>query len=267
MTLGDPSRRAGVKGPDEDAVRVPHWAMAALLMFGLHLLWLIWLVPSPARYHTPYRPPTRFSFLTARAVGEAAGVDPQGDARVLWSPILLSLPTPMGFSGAVVSESLDVRPSLEAPPGHARFLERERYDRPPPDPGRQVRDLDLAAPVELDLDPGARPPPPTREPGLTILPMTDGPPLVDTPWPANGSGATTGGDWRVTARLVFGAEGQVRAVFLEDAAGDPAVNRLAARALRLWRTEPGSDGRVARVSLSYLAVPPETRASDERGVP
>lgn len=259
MTPSAPSARAG-KGPDEDAVRVPHWVVAALVMGGLHLLWLIWLVPAPAGYRASYRAPTRLAFLTSVVDGAGGG----GDPRALWSPILLSLPTPMGFSGAVVSDELHVRPALDAPPGRARFLERERYEERVPDPSRHARDLSLAVrpAAETEPDPG-HPPHPVPEPGLSTT--FDPVPLEHAPWPPGSAPATN--DWHLGARLVLDAGGDVRAVFLEVPSSDPLLNRRAARVLRRWRGDPGEDGRIIHVVLNYVAGPPAAAPPGEGGAP
>jgi hypothetical protein len=190
------------------------------------------------------------TFLPRHGDETAAG-NLNGHARILWSPILLSLPTPMGFSGGVVSDVLDVRPSLDAPTRRARYLERREYAAPPPDFGLRLGDLQRLVPLSV-VDGGGVVFPREREAGLTVLPA-DGPAtpeLVDTPWP---EAAHETGDWDLTARLLFDPDGTVRAVLIEDPAGEPSVNRRAARALRRWRATPGPEGGERRILLRHVA--------------
>lgn len=239
-------------------MRVPHWVMATLVMCGLHLLWLIWLVPLPSFLRAPPRKPLHISILTGALDGQENGGNPNSDARVLWSPILLSLPTPMGFSGAVVSENLDVRPALNAPSGRPWLLERDDYGSTATDLARIGLVLDLTEPEGRIPLPVAASSPPPVEPGLTIETMDRpaGPRLVHTPWPEEEGTAGADISWGLTARLDIAPSGSVRAAMIEGPAADPAVNRLAARTLKRWRAEPTASGGIVRVALGHVVPPP-----------
>jgi hypothetical protein len=235
-------------------------------MLGLHLLWLIWLVPSPILFRTPSQTPQRIRFLTRAADANGHGGDPNGDARILWSPILLSLPTPMGFSGAVVSDELVVQPSLVAPPAQPRYLERTDYRPPLPVVAARVP----AAREGRGGRPGAGSsgrPRPGPEPGLRITtsPAGGGPRLVHIPWPEDSAGMVTSTSWKITARLEVEPGGAVSAAFLETTAPSQTVNRLAARMLRQWRADADSTGGVARVAVRYVARAAPGAAGEEDG--
>jgi hypothetical protein len=92
-----------------------------VLVLAPHLSWL--MIP----LHAPVSPPSAASSRMAYLPGDGAKV---------WSPILFSLPTSAGFSGALRKEGSRIRPPLGEPLDLAMRLPPLVPDVDPPSLGR-----------------------------------------------------------------------------------------------------------------------------------
>ena len=76
---------------------MPDIILATILMVSLHLFWGIWLRPETSRS----------AFLGGRRGPRVSYAPPTSESvNRLWSPVLLSLPSPAGFSGRAISDEI-----------------------------------------------------------------------------------------------------------------------------------------------------------------
>ena len=159
-----------------------------------------------------------------------------------FEPVLLSLPSPFGFSGAAMSEEIGARPSLQQPLGPVQFLTRSDY-RPsadwqaadplaPPGPSVSSRALDDMPPGGGVIDPSFW----HWSDRVTIEVSGDATAadLQRTDLPVSLAGEEAAA-WVVEASLEFDADGAVRHVFIEQASANADPDGLLLRSLYGWR--------------------------------
>jgi len=250
--------------------RMPRVTGPLLLALLVAVLWhAFWIVgfrgrSQPARPTIRPLPSLRLAAVPAEADGVAA------DPRVVWSPVMFSLPTPFGFSRPILETRMDVRPVsglLEAEP---RLLER------PPEAsamsaGRdpQLEDILMAYLFRVSLPPleaqvfqaGSLP----ASSKVELMPEWSGAVFTAMPLPENWE---TAGDhpWELTAHLEVDESGRVGHVFLVHPCEYPKINLSVERALRNWQMAPGSAARSGRV-LIRAAGPAAASPEAKRDVP
>ncbi|MFH0880286.1 MAG: hypothetical protein V2A34_11285 [Lentisphaerota bacterium] len=99
------------------------WGMALILALGWHSVWWVWLgaAPPAPKLLIPQTPSVTYTpFHVKSSDGEAL----HADVRVLWSPALFSLSTPVGFSRVMLEDQIGIRPSIQPPSGASNLLER-----------------------------------------------------------------------------------------------------------------------------------------------
>lgn len=239
------------------------WLLAgplAVVWFGFWgLLW------NPETY-TPPRSLPRFiphaRFLPGRTT--SADSEAQHDLRVMWSPILFALPTPMGFSRAPAAGAGHARPRVQRPT-------LDPVLRPPPHDipqGSIISAISLpvfAAGDQFSTDTGA--PVFTVQPVgantlevelrgdlATLQPLEKPMPIV----PA----ALAVDSWDVNAYVDIGREGSVRHVFLDPPSASPEFNAYLLQALYRWQFAPAPMERRGTISFHYTAAQPPASASE-----
>ena len=219
------------------------WAAAALAALAWHGLLLGAL--RPARSPRPRRPPKPPS--VRYLPGPHAGAS-WTDARWLWSPVLFSLPSPVGFS-RVRDEGESVRTPLAPPPPAPRF--RDAPPAPPEDGPAVLPPRTSAAAAHWNglLD-GAAP---------AFSPGPRGPLRLAGAWladdfergPADPPAALAARAWEARAQIEFDPRGVPERVLVDPPGEDPAFDRELARWLWSWRLKPGRAARDGRLRLVF----------------
>jgi hypothetical protein len=179
-------------------------------------------------------PETRYA---ARSVLEGlAGVD----ARQMWSPVLFSLPSALGFSRELMEKEIDFRLSYEPEASHESFLRVEYVDL--------QRDVTILANPERITDgfggPGL---PATGE--VTVYRAQQAPRTYVDPRLARRLGSPlllpellnqrTAKNWEVQAEVSVDPDGTIQHIFLRKPVADGALNRAVLQTLYGLRFEPG----------------------------
>lgn len=242
------------------------WIWAILLAVGWHAFWLAWLTCAspPARLH----PPTPATVTYLPAVPSQVPI-PASDVRAIRSPSIFSLPTTIGFSRELLARDSAARPPYQIRDTAAIFLRREV-----PVEGEKAG----AEPAWAALSPSATSAPrgaygeepafsqPRRSslPGVDMELMGDlreAKPLEQPlPKPAELGAERT---WELGARLLVGADGRVRHVFLVSPAASATINEVMLRHLYRWRFEPGGGEIWGRVNLRSMPGGTEARRQEE----
>jgi len=109
------------------------WFPFLLIALTIHMAW--WLAVSPSRATiapVAGATPPKFSYHSFPSRGaDASG----GDLRELWSPVLFSVPTRMGFSAPLLAGVANLRPPENPGAGAPVLEERGRYEPPAAGPG------------------------------------------------------------------------------------------------------------------------------------
>ena len=221
------------------------WFWAVLLAVGWHGLWG-WLF-SPARAVStiaPLRVP-QVSYMPVNADGRD-GEALNADIRALWSPVLFSIPTPMGFSRSVLTNEVGVRPPLGQSMAFSNFLERSALpvQASPLVTIPALNDIVAETIKSLALNE-------TDPSRVTPVPATGGEVQVEFlqglaerkpanlnlprhPW-IKGDKA-----WEIVLYIEFGEDGLVRQVFVESPTESESLNAaLAQGAWKLRLENPG----------------------------
>ena len=228
------------------------WFWAVLLAVGWYGLWCWLLRPAKAvSTAAPLRVP-QVSYMRVNTDGRD-GEALTADIRALWSPVLFSIPTPMGFSRSVLTNEVGVRPPLGQSMGFSNFLERSAQAVPasPLVVVPTLNDIVAEAMKSLTLDEaGSSPVTPVPAKGEEVqVELLQGlgertpanMNLPHHPW-IRGDKA-----WEIVLYVEFGADGIVRQVFIESPTESESLNAAMAQAawkLRLDKQEAPVSGRI-----------------------
>lgn len=251
----------------------PRWSLRRLWLLALPLsaLWfgfwgLLWqpeafTLSREAPLFTPHA-----RFLPART--PADGGEVQSDLRVMWSPVLFALPTPMGFSRAPAAGDGHDRPRVQRPSLEPLLM-------PPPSqqlaavvPAPRLPALNQGALFRLD---GATPvftgmPVPTNTLVIDKLGGLAALACLEQPLPALPA-ELTADSWTIAAALEVGREGRVQHVFLDTPSASPAFNEQLTRAFFGWRFAPSTAAAQGVVHLHYGAAPKVPQPKPEVAAP
>lgn len=221
-------------------------------------IWMVaWLlIPS---YRWPEKPPTRAPSTPKYLFLNAPANRAEWLLRWLWSPTVFSLPSPVGFSRAVLGSRPHVETTLRA-----AF--------PPPlihDFAADLNRVALEYVVELERK-YRHPMIGDLHPRLDKVPETPAPRKPDfiVQWPPHWSDQhwiekdlptqlTRGAAWSATVVLEADAGGRVQHVFFEAPPADPNVRLALDRALRQWVMAKDAPERSVRVRFSFNPVNPQ----------
>ena len=232
------------------------WWLAAPLAFVWFFFWgLLW---DPAPY-TPLRGVPRFvphaRFLPGRTA--AAGDEAQRDLRVMWSPVLFALPTPMGFSRTPAAGDGHDRPRVQRPSLDPILL------LPPQDVNRGM--VVSAAPVpafaagdHFNVD-GVTPvfdaqPAATQALVVELLGELAVVQPLEKPLPAVPP-ELAADSWGVSAQVDVGREGGVRHVFLDPPSTSTDFNVQLLQMIYRWRFTPPTTDLHGTIRLYHVATP------------
>lgn len=229
------------------------WLLAALAGAGLHVFWWTAFSPQelPGSASGPLFPRVSYRPLLVEGDGRVGG----NEVQAVWSPILFSLPTHVGFSKSQLTRSTLMLPPADLPAESP--LQR----------GRLPDMADLAGPVGSTMEDQMRltfskmqqrPPtpflPPDPEtgtgrasPGLQVI-WLDGLSADDFEATSFRAGVSNGALREAVFHVVATEAGLVGRVLLEAGSGDAAWDAEALRAVRGWRAVPGQR-RAGRVRI------------------
>lgn len=231
------------------------WRNVALVVVGGLALWgvpwLVWPSRSPSAGKADRPAPPAFRYIRA-----TKGLDGS-----TWSPVLMPLPTPDGFSkkaalkefpgGSLVSV---LKPKISEPvyvkvePAHkvpvvtpwVSFLKPVEFDpEAPPVPVVKEEGFRPSSVIRFEIQETLR----YRHYEIPALPTTM----------TNGAVLSTIG---VTAAVELDPQGRVQHVMLEQPAGIPEVDSAIVRALRSGRGQPGASSTWGRVKFFYWKTSP-----------
>jgi len=211
---------------------------------GLATAWYAWILlgfdPLPPPEPRARARPVPVTYMPV----EAAGMPDRPDVRAIWSPVLFSLPTAVGFSRGVPSGPV-ARPPLDPP-----------ADPPPLLALRTQTPVQTAVPLApVPLPAFVPPPPPPPAPAGTTMTPLEGTVPPDAGFPV-ASGACGDRSWEAEAQVAFGGDGLPLHAFVESADAPPGVRREIARGLHRWRRSAGGAAGWVRVRLVHSGTAP-----------
>jgi hypothetical protein len=244
------------------------WLLALPLAAGWFGFWgMLWQPETFTAPHESPRFPVHARFLPARAPAE--GGEAQHDLRVMWSPVLFALPTPMGFSRAPAAGDGHDRPRVQRPTLEPQLMPAPQIAtlapvvpvprKPVLNDGAEFR-IDSAAPVFTAL------PAVTNRLSLELIgPLADVPCLEKAlpPVPPELTQET----WQVVAKLEVGREGRVRHVFLDPPSASADFNMHLTQAFLRWRFAPSAAVAQGQARLQHVAAPKAPPAKSEGAAP
>jgi hypothetical protein len=244
------------------------WIWAVILAVAWHAFW--WLALTPRRVPLPFGSSTavRVTYLPAKPAN-GAEVRMVEEARMVSSPVLFALPTPMGFSGPVLAKELALRPPVEASGDSALILPSPLGEAtlPTVPSAPRVRAGEVRAwsalvpsspPVFARID---------REPRRGRVDVEFSAELL--PSDAGTERTLEMGDvpearaWEAVAYVVVDEQGKVLQLFMEPPAPSPAWNALLVQALRRLEFEPATASRRGRLFLQYHGEDNSSPETDE----
>lgn len=245
--------------PRRNAPRV--WPAAVMLALLWHGFWCWALAPGPAPHPKalPWSP--RVAYMPVRIDGRAPDTL-ASDVRALWSPILFSLATPMGFSRPLLTNEVRAHPPMGLPMEPPRFLARPM---PAAAPLLQpLRELNTETAAQVNRLPATEPPPASAPAArAAVAPLA-------LEWIGQPTGATPSGlsfprpdwmgkldSWSARLYVEFNTRGEPAQVFLEEPSSYERVNRLLVTAAQAWRAERAAGAWRGRVTVRAGATPAE----------
>ena len=242
--------------------------LAVLLAVAWFTLWGFFWSPEP---FVPFRSVSHFvphaRFLPGQAV--VAGGAAQGDLRVMWSPVLFALPTPMGFSRAPSDGEGHDRPRVQRPSIEPLLLS--------PPPAMSASAVVTAVPLPTFAD-GAHFQLDEAAPVFALLPANTNLLTVEIVGDLAGFQALekplpvlppelTADSWTVIAHIDLDRFGNVRHVFLDPPSSLAAFNAQLLQALYRWRFAAITTEVHGAIHLHHAAVGHPSPPASENAKP
>ena len=252
---------------DRNAERIT-WILAILMALGIQGFWWVWLRPIHVVEQAYVREPARMIYMPIRENPQKPEKIDDG-VHAVWSPVLFSLPTSVGFSQPMFSDGAGtMQPQLQAPSTSSLFLARAMKPLPltwavKSDvaiqnrlrvPGSHVPVIDEMSPFEsVGLE--------QNGPGITWQ-FPDG--LADVAFTANRFPSTClqTQAWSFTVYIELDPRGNVAHAFLEKVS-DTMMSEALIRAVYQWRATPEEGTRVGRVLVQYDGSSSKERTGEE----
>lgn len=217
----------------------PSWCLPILALSASVLVHALWLIP-------PQKQPD----VQVKSQALRLYAYPNLDTRV-WSPTLFSLPSSLGFSGAIRQNTSNVLPPLKSPVriNHPTPLQMEAMF---PDPGlRTELNLQTRLPVTLQLTEKT-----STRPDMVYAWRLDTPEHPDIRLELNRSPGIppSEGPVVITGTLVFDPGGQVKSLLLDPPMLYPDLRPQVIRSLRRVRRLNGSGSQRLRFRFAYVPV-------------
>ncbi len=244
------------------------WVLAFVLAVASHGVWLFWL---DTTWAVPREAPPAAPRWALAAWAENDTDHPLANILDVWSPATFALPTARGFSRALITEEISLRPPLHSPSEPALSLDRDRLRPAAVEaiflPGwEQMRvkldaqPLPLTTPVRAD---------PVAAPVLPPAPQiayVDGVQERRAEHMALTEDAALWGNtgWTAELTLYMDPWGVVRRVVVDQRAPDEQVTAQLVREAYAWRWTPAERSDTARVRVVYYGSP-TTNARQKEG--
>ena len=246
MSAAPPVQRAGVALNDR---RVTAAAVAAAL--ALHAVWLAALpAPRMPAAGGAGEAPTAVGYESVRS-WRALQREHRSDPRLLHSPTLFALPTPLGFSGGELAAEIRSAPRVEIADGAAPVPPATPVLPPLQEASRWSQAA--TGRVELALD---------RTPVFAAVQVSTGRALVAR-WSADFTGAVVrtlpaadavwadAASWEAVASVWYDADGGLREVFLDPPGVRADRNAAIVRLARTLPAPAGGAGVQGRITFRY----------------
>lgn len=245
------------------------WVGAVLLAAVWHLI-LFGFSARPATRGTAWPVVPAVTYLPLPVDNTVTGF--QRDVRAVWSPILFSLPSAVGFSHAALTNRIGFQPPLEIPPAAPFYLHRAASEFEPIALSAggiatgAMTGLPRSVPAGgLELPALAMP---VTSTGATLQVELSGSfgggKFVDMRVPVDVS-VMKEKPWEVSAFVKMNDEGRVVHAFLETPSPLREVNALLVRTLLAWRLQKPGAVRDGRVVFRYSGAPQYSMGA--QGVP
>jgi len=233
----------------EKTDRTVLYAVGAAL--ALHGLFFILFRAAPQSYTQDHPAPPSTGYLFSPAAPSGA------DARLVWSPVLFSFPSKMGFSRELLQKKLHTRLSFEQEKETESFLVAENG---------LAMEKEAVSADQLLLATAQRSVPPLPASPVELAGSTPAPRRVymapelksrlqggvELPANLNKAGATA---WQARADVTVSEEGAVRHVFLETPLQPPELNQAVLQTLYRLKFTPAPWPMHGRVEIYSPEAP------------
>jgi len=243
------------------------WVLAFVLAVASHGVWLFWL---DTTWAVPRDVPPKASRWALATWSEDDADLSLANVLDVWSPATFALPTSRGFSRALMTEEISVRPPLHSPVEPALSLDRDRL-RPAP-----VAAVFLPEWAQMRVKVDAQPLPlttPVRADPVAapVLPPTPHIAYVDgvEERQAEHMALTEDVDlwgntgWTAELTLYMDPWGVVRRVIVDQRAPDEQITAHLVREAYAWRWAPADQSDTARVRVVYYGAPKADARKEE----
>ncbi len=219
-----------------------YWAVVIAMALGWHLAWGAVIRPVTPKTTTDYYAAPQVQWWLAesnRPVGAPL------DVRMVWSPVLFSLPAPAGFSRQALTNVLSARPPLSLPDYEPPLVQRPVVPATNPviqeNPSwvQAIQDELDSFPLKIAEAPVALAPS-SLETGIEIT-LTDD--LAGRKWKENGLPRDLQqppeNSWDASISVEVDEGGRIIHAFLEDVTCPDDLAALLVRTVLTWRLDPG----------------------------
>lgn len=233
------------------------WAVTLAVM--MHLLLFLMIRPANGNGLVGALIPPETHYLTPAHRSDTVHGN---DVRTIWSPVLFSLPTELGFSRDLLQEKLRTRLTFKQPDEKESFLAAVPVVRD------HERDI-VPGKLMITVGEGAVPPPPSvvvlsenrpapRRVYVTPLLMERLEGGIVLPPELNQTGE---GAWEIHADVHISAGGRVAHVFLEQPLDAPSLNHAIIRLLYGLHFKPADAATEGRIEICSAEALPEKGAT------
>jgi hypothetical protein len=238
------------------------WAGAVLLALVTQGGWFfLFSAPDKVTRRLPQSVQVKYHPVQLTEGGEE---ESEAITRAVWSPVLFSLPTRVGFSEILLEGAELARPPLETGSESAMFLERVAGTArassavelgPITNRFQQWRSVEIPNQVQAPIMP--------RPSGITErgfeAEFVDGLLASDFEvmgWPLQAGGLSNSA-WRALAHITTDDRGSVVHVMLEEGTGSAILNEAIVRNLSTWRLKKPGSGRQGKVIVRNMTTGPK----------
>jgi len=243
------------------------WILAFILAVASHGVWLFWLDTTWALPRDRMPPTPEWTLVTLS--GETTG-QPLADLLYVWSPSAFALPTSLGFSRALITEEIRLRPPLQSPSETSMLLDRTHVHRDAAPAVVLPRWEQLRSTLDAEA---LRLPTPPAQPGPDRTPPPPAPRVAHMESVAERAaermtlpeGIARWGTsaWSAELSLNIDEWGVVTGVIMEQRAPSEAINAQLLRGVYAWRWEPADRTDRVRVRVVYHGAPNASPPSGE----
>ena len=244
------------------------YVVLATGVLSWHLMLFFALSPADMEASNAGPTPTRMKILPLFNQTDPADVLVQ-EARAIWSPVLLSLPSKLGFSGGVQKQDKAAMPTFEPVRRQPLFAQEEIRIAPMAPKNNSALDQQIAErfskfAIPPSMTESYHPILPPADATIFVVPMygfpVDG--LVRSDWSATVTQLDSR-PWNLVAALTIGDQGDVTGVLLLKSSGDSTLDTVLIREMRQWSVAEGRNERRILLRLLSYGNRPDLARSEE----